>query len=61
MTWSDLKKLLDNMAELKHSALDDEVSCFVQGSCYGMHLHENLVDGSLNLIPIFVSTEEEDE
>lgn len=58
MTWASLKILLDNMVEIKHSAIDENVECLIEGVRYDMELFENLVDGTLVLIPSFSSVEE---
>lgn len=58
MTWMELKILLDNMVEIKHSAMGESVECLVAGSRYDVQLFENLVDGTLVLVPSFGSAEE---
>lgn len=57
MSWADLKKLLDSMESL---TLANSVECLVEGVRYDMHLYENLVDGTIVLVPTFSPVEEDD-
>lgn len=60
MTWAQLLLLLQSMAKAEHSAMDDPVRVITNDERYNVELFENLVEGSLILIPHFSSPEEDD-
>lgn len=60
MTWEQLLLLLTSMKKADHSAMGDPVRVISDGERFDVELFENLVDGTLAMIPHFNDAEDSD-